>query len=101
MGLINDFIDCLDKRWGEQAMQRQLDEKDRLIEERNRRIAEQDRALEALRIRKEELLRIREIRVRANVAWERAFAERTGGTIPTQRTPCSSDSVPKGQSQAG
>ena len=34
MGLINAFIDCLDKKWGEQAMQRTLDEQDRAIEEK-------------------------------------------------------------------
>ena len=113
MGLISDFIDILDKKWGEQAMQRQLDErqseiaeaKQRKIGERQREIDEKqllidekDRAIEALLIEREELLRIREIRVRANAAWERAFAERTGGTIPTKRTSGSSDSAPKGQS---
>ena len=76
MGLINAFIDALDKKWGEQAMQRKIDEKDR-------RIAEQDRAIEALLIRKEELLRIRENRARADAAWERAVAERTSGTVRT------------------
>ena len=69
MGLINAFIDALDKKWGEQAMQRKIDEKDRTIE--------------ALLIRKEELLRIRENRARADAAWARAFAERTGGTVRT------------------
>ena len=104
VGLINDFIDILDKKWGEQAMQRALDEKDRAIAEKDRRIAEKDRAIkekkraiaekdraiedrkrtiEALLIRKEELLRIRENRVRADAAWARAFAERTGGTVRT------------------
>ena len=48
MGLINAFIDCLDKKWGEQAMQRTLDEQDR-------RIAEKDRAIEALWKKKVEL----------------------------------------------
>ena len=33
MGLINLFIDCLDKKWGEQAMQKKLNEKDKIIEE--------------------------------------------------------------------
>ena len=69
MGLINDFIDILDKKWGEQAMQRKIDEKDRTIE--------------ALRAKKEELLRIREIRAKADAAWERAVAERTSGTVRT------------------
>ena len=69
MGLINAFIDALDKKWGEQAMQRTLDE--------------QDRTIEALLIRKEELLRIRENRARADAAWACAFAERTGGTVRT------------------
>ena len=76
MGLINAFIDALDKKWGEQAMQRKIDEKDR-------RIAEKDRTIEALLIRKEELLRIRENRARADAAWERAVAERTSGSVRT------------------
>ena len=90
MGLINDFIDILDKKWGEQAMQRKIDEKDRRIAEKDRRIAEKDRAIEdrkrtieTLLIRKEELLRIRENRARADAAWACAFAERTGGTVRT------------------
>ena len=33
MGLINAFIDALDKKWGEQAMQEKLNEKDKIIEE--------------------------------------------------------------------
>ena len=33
MGLINAFIDALDKKWGEQAMQKKLNEKDKIIEE--------------------------------------------------------------------
>ena len=45
MGLINDFIDCLDKKWGEQAMQRKIDEKDRRIAEKDRAIEEKDRAI--------------------------------------------------------
>ena len=76
MGLINAFIDALDKKWGEQAMQRTLDEQDR-------RLAEKDRAIEALRKKKAELLTIRENRAKADAAWARAFAERTGGTIRT------------------
>ena len=83
MGLINDFIDCLDKKWGEQAMQRKIDEKDRAIEEKDRAIAEKERAIEALRKKKAELLTIRENRAKADTAWARAFAERTGGTIRT------------------
>ena len=81
MGLINAFIDALDKKWGEQAMQRTLDEQDR-------RIAEQDRTIEALLIRKEKLLRIRENRARADAAWERAVAERTRGTVRTSPPIC-------------
>ena len=38
MGLINAFIDALDKKWGEQAMQRKIDEKDRAIDEKDRAI---------------------------------------------------------------
>ena len=40
MGLINAFIDALDKKWGEQAMQRKIDEKDRAIDEKDRAIDE-------------------------------------------------------------
>ena len=76
MGLINAFIDALDKKWGEQAMQRKIDEKDQTI-------AEKRRDIEALRKKKAELLTIRENRARADAAWARAFAERTGGTIRT------------------
>ena len=76
MGLINAFIDALDKKWGEQAMQRKIDELDQTITEKRRDI-------EALRKKKAELLRIRENRARADAAWARAFAERTGGTIRT------------------
>ena len=83
MGLINDFIDMLDKKWGEQAMQRALEEKDRRIAEKDRAIEDRKRTIEALLIRKEELLRIRENRAKADAAWARAFAERTGGTIRT------------------
>ena len=75
MGLINAFIDALDKKWGEQAMQRKIDEKDRAI-------AEKDRAIEALRKKKAELLRIRENRAKADAAWERAIAERTSTIRP-------------------
>ena len=81
MGLINAFIDALDKKWGEQAMQRKIDEKDRAIAEKDRAIAEKeraiaekDRAIEALRKKKVELLRIRENRAKADAAWERAVA---------------------------
>ena len=76
MGLINAFIDALDKKWGEQAMQRKIDELDQTITEKERVIA-------ALRKKKAELLTIRENRARADAAWERAIAERTGGTVRT------------------
>ena len=76
MGLINAFIDALDKKWGEQAMQRKIDELDQTITEKRRDI-------EALRKKKAELLTIRENRAKADAAWARAFAERTGGTIRT------------------
>ena len=61
-----------------------IHEKDLRIHEKDLRIAEKDRAIEALRIRTEELLRIREIRAKADAAWERAIAERTGGTVRTK-----------------
>ena len=94
MGLINAFIDCLDKKWGEQAMQRALDEKDRAIEEKDRAIEEKDRAIEekdrriaekdrAIEDRKRTIETLRENRARADAAWARAFAERTGGTVRT------------------
>ena len=94
MGLINAFIDCLDKKWGEQAMQRAIDEKDRAIEEKDRRIAEKDRAIEekkraiaekdrAIEDRKRTIETLRENRARADAAWERAVAERTSGTVRT------------------
>ena len=113
MGLINAFIDCLDKKWGEQAMQRALDEKDRAIEEKDRaieekdraieekdrRIAEQDRAIEekkraiaekdrAIEDRKRTIETLRENRARADAAWERAVAERTRGTVRTSPPIC-------------
>ena len=80
MGLINAFIDCLDKKWGEQAMQRAIAEKDRAIEEKKRAIAEKDRAIED---RKRTIETLRENRARADAAWERAVAERTSGTVRT------------------
>ena len=80
MGLINDFIDCLDKKWGEQAMQKKINEKDELL-------VEKDRAIEALREERAELLRIRENRARADAAWERALAERTSGTVRSNPLP--------------
>ena len=87
MGLINAFIDALDKKWGEQAMQRKIEEKDRAIEEKDRAIAEKDRAIEekkrAIEDRKRTIETLRENRARADAAWARAFAERTGGTIRT------------------
>ena len=83
MGLINAFIDALDKKWGEQAMQRKIDEKDQTIAEKDRAIEEKKRAIEALRKKKAELLTIRENRAKADAAWARAFAERTGGTVRT------------------
>ena len=55
----------------------------RKIDELNRSIENQDRTIEALRERKEELLRIREVRAKADSAWARAIAERTGDTVPT------------------
>ena len=63
MGLINALIDGLDKEWGGQAMQRKIDEL--------------NRSIERLREEKEELLRMQAVRAKADVAWERAFAERT------------------------
>ena len=36
MGLINAFIDALDKKWGEQAMQKKLNEKDELLNEKDK-----------------------------------------------------------------
>ena len=78
--MINAFIDCLDKKWGEQAMQRKIDEKDRAIEEKDRAIAEKERAIED---RKRTIETLRENRAKADDAWARAFAERTGGTIRT------------------
>ena len=83
MGLINAFIDALDKKWGEQAMQRKIDQLDQTITEKERVIAEKRSDIEALRKKKAELLTIREIKAKADAAWARAFAERTGGTIPT------------------
>ncbi len=61
-----------------------IHEKDLRIHEKDLRIAEKDRTIEALRIRKEELLRIPEIRAKADAAWERAIAERTGGSVRTK-----------------
>ena len=61
MGLINAFIDALDKKWGEQAMQRKIDELDQTITEKRRDI-------EAFRKKKEELLTIRENRAKADAA---------------------------------
>ena len=52
MGLINDFIDILDKKWGEQAMQRKLNEKDELLEGKDELIGKKDELLEE----KDELL---------------------------------------------
>ena len=94
MGLINAFIDALDKKWGEQAMQRKIDEKDRRIDEKDRAIAEKDRAIaekdraiaekeRAIEDRKRTIETLRENRAKADAAWARAFAERTGGTIRT------------------
>ena len=94
MGLINDFIDMLDKKWGEQAMQRALEEKDRRIAEKDRAIAEKERAIaekdraiaekeRAIEDRKRTIETLRENRARADAAWARAFAERTGGTVRT------------------
>ena len=94
MGLINDFIDCLDKKWGEQAMQKKINEKDELLAEKDELLAEKDellaekdRAIEALREERAELLRIRENRAKADAAWERAFAERTSGTVRSNPLP--------------
>ena len=91
MGLINAFIDALDKKWGEQAMQRKIDELDRRIAEKDRAIAEKDRAIEeqkrAIEDRKRTIETLRENRARADAAWARAFAERTGGTIRTNPPP--------------
>ena len=64
--MINALIDALDKEWGEQAMQRRIDELTRSIKN-------QDMTIEALRKKKAELLRIREIRTKADAAWARAI----------------------------
>ena len=65
-------------------LQSRIHEKDLRIHEKDLRIAEKDRTIKALRIRKEELLRIPEIRAKADAAWERAIAERTGGSVRTK-----------------
>ena len=49
MGLINAFIDALDKKWGEQAMQKKLNEKDELLEERDKIIQELQKENQNLR----------------------------------------------------
>ena len=45
MGLINAFIDALDKKWGEQAMQKKLNEKDELLEGKDELLEEKDELL--------------------------------------------------------
>ena len=52
MGLINAFIDALDKKWGEQAMQKKLNEKDELLEGKDELLGKKDELLEE----KDELL---------------------------------------------
>ena len=42
MGLINAFIDALDKKWGEQAMQKKINVRDELLEEKDGLIEEKD-----------------------------------------------------------
>ena len=48
MGLINAFIDALDKKWGEQAMQKKLNEKDELLEGKDELLNEKDKIIEEL-----------------------------------------------------
>ena len=38
MGLINALIDSLDKKWGEQAMQKKINNRDEIIEEKLKRL---------------------------------------------------------------
>ena len=56
-----------------------------------RKIDELSRSIERLREEKEELLRMQAVRAKADVAWERAFAERTGGTVTTNPRPGSDE----------
>ena len=49
MGLINAFIDALDKKWGEQAMQKKINEKDELLEEKDKIIEELQKENQNLR----------------------------------------------------
>ena len=58
MGLINALIDSLDKKWGEQAMQKKINNRDEIIEEKLKRIDELWRE-------QAELLREKEWRQRA------------------------------------
>ena len=48
MGAINWFIDTLDKKWGEQAMQKKLNEKDELLEGKDELIEERDKIIQEL-----------------------------------------------------
>ena len=43
MGAINWFIDTLDKKWGEQAMQKKLNEKDELLEGKDEQLGKKRR----------------------------------------------------------
>ena len=49
MGLINAFIDALDKKWGEQAMQKKLNGKDELLEGKDKIIEELQKENQNLR----------------------------------------------------
>ena len=105
MGLINDFIDMLDKKWGEQAMQRKIEELNRSIENKERTIENQDRTIEALRKKRAELRRIREVKARADAAWKGPSQNgRAAPYLPilpsNQRTPDNPRSAPKEESQA-
>ena len=46
MGAINWFIDTLDKKWGEQAMQKKLNEKDELLEGKDEQLGKKDELIE-------------------------------------------------------
>ena len=48
MGAINWFIDTLDKKWGEQAMQKKLNEKDELIEGKDELLEERAKIIQEL-----------------------------------------------------
>ena len=88
-----------------EELNRSIENKERTIENQDRTIENQDRTIEALRKKRAELRRIREVKARADAAWKGPSQNGRAAPYPpilpsNQRTPDNPRSAPKEESQA-